>query len=165
MPGSSVLDRGQEMPDTGRIRISLTSAELEVEGPVEFVGKYSDAIGAMLGKLRDQPTPAPTRRGIGTPAEVPGSAGHAIGAELGEFGEVLHALPRSVTGVDHVLVAGYYASQASPDKTFATGDANKLLIDQGIKLSNASQALKNNLAAKRVFKSGRGYKVSKTGEE
>ena len=153
------------MPDTGRIRISLTSGELEVEGPIGFVGKYDDAIGAMLARLQEQPTPGPARRATGAPAEAPASPGPGVGAELGEFGEVLHSLPRTVTGVDHILVAGYHASQASPDKTFATGDANKLLIDQGIKLSNASQALKNNLNAKRVFKSGKGYKVSKTGEE
>jgi hypothetical protein len=64
-----------------------------------------------------------------------------------------------------MLVAGWYVQQASADKTFSTGDANQLLLGQGIKLSNPSQSLKNAIGAKRVFKVGKGYKVSKTGEE
>jgi len=38
-----------------------------------------------------------------------------------------------------------------------------LLIEQGVKLSNASQSLKNNVTAKRAFKVGSRYKVAKSG--
>ncbi len=152
------------MADQGRIRISLSAGELEVEGSAEFVAKYDDAIAAMLGRLREQPAPALRASGSVKP-QSDSRAVPAGSTELGEFGEVLHALPKGASGVEQILVAGYYAAQANADKTFSTADANKLLIDQGVKLSNASQALKNNLGSKRVFKSGKAYKVSRTGEE
>ena len=45
----------------------------------------------------------------------------------------------------------------------ATGEANTLLTDQGIKVGNPSQCVKQNLVAKRVFKHQRRYRVSQTG--
>jgi hypothetical protein len=88
-----------------------------------------------------------------------------LAGEQQEFGEVLHSLPNSATGPDRMLLAGSYAQLASADNTFSTGEANQLLLGQGVKLSNPSQALKNAIAAKRVFKVGKRYRVSKSGEE
>ncbi len=82
-----------------------------------------------------------------------------------EFGEAIHSLPKGSSGTDQILVAGYYAAAGSADGTFATSEANSLLVEQGIKLSNPSQSLKNGLAAKRVFKVGKRFKLSKTGED
>ncbi len=150
------------MADQSRIRISLSAGELELEGTDAFVANYEDDIRAMLARLRDQPirAGAAETKGAGRAANVEGGASLPT-----EFGEILHSLPKGASGTDQVLVAGYYASQGNADSTFATTEANKLLIEQGIKLSNASQSLKNNLTAKRVFKVGSRYRVSKMGEQ
>ena len=69
----------------------------------------------------------------------------------------------SKSGTDQILLAGHYAAKVSSDGTFSTNDAHKLLIEQGVKLSNASQSMKNNLTAKRAFKVGGRFKIAKTG--
>lgn len=64
------------------------------------------------------------------------------------------------------MLAGLYAQRQSADGTFTTGNANTLLVEQGVKLSNASQAMKGNADAKRAFRvAKRNWKVSKAGEE
>ena len=50
------------------------------------------------------------------------------------------------------------------DDAFATGDANRRLTEQGIKLGNPSQCVKQSLLAKRVFLVSKGrYRVSQPG--
>ena len=46
-----------------------------------------------------------------------------------------------------------------------TGEANALLTEQGVKVGNPSQCVKQNLTAKRVFKHLGRYRVSQTGLE
>lgn len=145
----------------GRIRISLGDGTLEVEGSADFVNQYAGAITAMLDRLKEGPVP---NGGKARLQEAPASPQRGS-IEMGEFGEVIHRLPRGAAGTDQILVAGYYASRDRADNTFTTAEASKLLVDQGIKLSNPSQSLKNNIGSKKVFKSGKGYKVSKAGED
>lgn len=148
-----------------RIHISLSSGELEIQGSEEFVSQYADSIEDLLNRLRSEPVPVASTPPVPAssihPSTKPSSPPSSDGG-LEPFGEVLHSLG-SKTGTDQILLAGYYASEASADGTFATVEANKLLIEQGIKLSNASQSLKNLLTAKRVFKVGSRYKVAKSG--
>src|SRR5213595_1890305 len=122
------------MTETGRIRISLAQGELEVEGNESFVAQYDDDIRALLGRLSRETIP--TR----LPSDGNGQAGvKASTAPVdsgAEFGEVLHALPRGATGSDQILVAGYFVAKSNGDQAFSTNEANKLLIEQGIKLSN-----------------------------
>jgi hypothetical protein len=150
--------------EQARVRISLSAGDLEVEGTEDFVRQYADSIRTLIGRLEELPIQSPSAQpeavGGSTPATATASA-----AEQREFGEVLHSLPSNASGSDRILVAGSYAQLASGDNTFSTGEANQLLLGQGVKLSNASQALKNSIAAKRVFKVGKRYRVSKTGEE
>jgi hypothetical protein len=158
---SGIYDEESSMPTGGRIRISLASGELEVEGSLEFVDRYEKSIKEMLHRLDEQPAPRKTRDGGGGSSRLAALAG-----EIADFGEILHGLPRSATGSDQMLVAGWYAQKSATDDAFTTGDGNKLLVGQGIKLSNASQAMRGNLAAKRVFKvAGDRWRVSKQGEE
>ncbi len=149
------------MPAEGRIRISLASGELEVEGTLEFVDKYEKSIKDMLRRLEEEPIP------VRKPREVGARAVSAAGSDdIGDFGEVLHGLPKSATGADQMLVAGWFAQKASTDNAFTTADGNKLLVGQAVKLSNPSQAMRGNLAAKRVFKvSGDRWRISKQGDE
>jgi hypothetical protein len=150
--------------EQARVRISLSAGDLEVEGTEDFVKQYADSIRTLINRLEELPN-----RQVVPPTEAPGgpapAAAAAPAAEQREFGEVLHSLPSNASGSDRILVAGWYAQLASGDNTFSTGEANQLLLGQGVKLSNPSQALKNAIAAKRVFKVGKRYRVSKTGEE
>lgn len=156
----------EEAGSTSRIHINLSSGELDIRGSEEFVSQYADSIEDLLQRLRTEPTPsaAPAPPVLASPDQASTEAGKVTqpGTGLEPFGEALHSLA-SKSGTDQILLAGYYASETSGDGTFATAEANKLLIEQGIKLSNASQSLKNVLAAKRVFKVGSRYKVSRSG--
>ncbi len=151
------------METMGKIRVSLANGELEVEGTDQFISKYEADIRGLLERLKEQPLP------IGTPETGHGQAAikrpvGAIGSAT-EFGEVLHAMPKGATGSDQILVAGYFAARSNADQTFSTNEANKLLVEQGIKLSNPSQSLRNNLTVKRVFKVGSRFRVSNIGEQ
>jgi hypothetical protein len=148
-----------------RIRVNLATGELEIEGSESFVSQYADSIAAALERLLENgPSasvagPAPvivSAAGAGHgPVPVPTSADEP-------FGQVLHSLT-SKSGTDQILLAGYYAAKSTSDGTFSTNDAHKLLIEQGVKLSNASQSMKNNLTSKRAFKVGSRFKIAKTG--
>lgn len=148
--------------ENARIHVNLTTGELEIEGSESFVAQYADSIESVLERLRnDSPSsavlaPQPTATATGA-APTPASRS---GEE--PFGEVLHSLS-SKSGTDQILLAGYHIGKISTDGTFSTIDAHKLLIEQGVKLSNASQSLKNNVTAKRAFKVGSRYKVAKSG--
>lgn len=153
--------------ETARIRISLTAGELEIEGPESFVSQYEESIAAVLERLREEgvvAVAAPPQQ----PAVVAASNGAAesapapAAASEEPFGEVLHSL-NTKSGTDQILLAGHYVGKGSADGTFSTTEAHKLLIEQGVKLSNASQSLKNNLSAKRAFKVGSRFKISKAG--
>jgi hypothetical protein len=139
----------------------LASGELELEGDEEFIAKYEADLKDILRRLKEQSAPQPTS-GAGAGKSTRGT--DATG-ELREFGEAIHSLPRGSSGTDQILVAGYFAAARSADGTFATNEANSLLVEQGIKLSNPSQSLKNAVTAKRVFKVGKRFKLSKAGED
>jgi hypothetical protein len=79
------------------------------------------------------------------------------------LGELLNHLPRSATDADRMLLAGYDAQSRSPDNSFSTGEANELLTEQGIKVGNPAQSVKQNLVARRVFRYQRRYRVSQIG--
>jgi hypothetical protein len=139
-----------------RIRINLSQREFEVEGSEAFVKGYAPRFEAWLGRL-DGPAEAPPAPKV---ARAPARAG-GPGAE--NFGELLQRLPRAASDVDRMLAAGYFAYMRSADKSFSTGEANTLLTEQGVKVGNPSQCVRQNLAAKRVFKHLGRYRVSQTG--
>jgi hypothetical protein len=139
-----------------RLRINLSQREFEVEGSESFVATYAERLDRLLGQLSALPA---------APASAAAAAGpKADGlAEAGTFGELLQRLPRAATDVDRMLIAGYFAQGSGPDHGFRTGDANRLLTEQGIKVGNPSQCVKQNLLAKRVFKHQGRYRVSQIG--
>lgn len=155
------------MATDARLRISLSTGEFEVEGPETFISKYEEMTRQILTRLCDPNSAVFTPQTLAGPSSAEGTQASAAAVEGAwpEFGEAIHKLPRGATGTDQILLAGQYASTAHADQTFPTAEASKLLIEQGIKLANPSQSMKNNLAAKRVFKSGRGYKISREGTE
>jgi hypothetical protein len=155
------------MATDARLRISLSAGEFEVEGPEAFVSGYEEVARQILTRLYESDPAAfmsQSRTDQGTADQGQPSSANGDGAGP-EFGEVIHKLPRNATGTDQILVAGHYASMAHADQAFLTADASKLLVGQGIKLTNPAQSMSNNLKAKRVFKSGKGYKISREGTE
>jgi hypothetical protein len=150
-------------PNNVRIRLSLKDGEFEAEGPKDFVDRYKTIVDTLLERLASA---QPLRQGA-TAEHLDRINSHSTNGSsiTTDFPEALHALPKNSSGTDLVLVAGSFARQDSPDKTFATGDANSLLMAQGVKVANPSQSLKNNLSLKRVFKVGKRWKISSTGEE
>ena len=64
-----------------------------------------------------------------------------------------------------MLLAGRFAQLLSEDNSFSTKESNSLLLEQSVKVGNPSQCMTNNLKAKRVFKIGDRYRVSRPGEE
>lgn len=151
-------------PDGARFRVNLSTGELEVAGSEAFVSQYAESIEALLERLLAQgpATPAaPAAAQPATPAYVGAPTPVSVATDE-PFGEVLHSLS-SKSGTDQILLAGLYVGKGRDDGTFSTVEAHQRLIEQGIKLSNASQSMKNNLNAKRVFKVGKGFKVSKQG--
>ncbi len=147
-----------------RVRVSLTTGELEIEGSEAFVSQYADSIGSVLERLlKDGPSvPVPAAASVITPVAAGSGSAPTVSSGDEPFGQVLHSLT-SKSGTDQILLAGYYTAKSTSDGTFSTNDAHKLLIEQGVKLSNASQSMKNNLTSKRAFKVGSRFKIAKTG--
>jgi len=142
-----------------RLRINLSQREFEVEGSEGFVGAYAERFDAWLGGFTEPPGNAPAPQpALQPPAPQPRAASAAQ-----SFGELLHQLPRAASDVDRMLTAGYFAYLRSADKSFSTGEANALLTEQGIKVGNPSQCVRQNLVAKRVFKHLGRYRVSQSG--
>jgi hypothetical protein len=149
-----------------RLRINLSQGEFEVEGSEAFVERYVARIDALFAGLAHGRSEAPA--GAPVPANGAAKAARPVNAAVvaaapEHLGEWLEHMPRSATDVDRMLLAGYYAQLRSGDNSFGTGEANALLTDQGIKVGNPSQCVKQNLVAKRVFKHLRRYRVSQTG--
>ena len=139
-----------------KLRINLAQREFEIEGSESFVKAYAERLDQQLVRLTEQfehatRSPAPARQDGDGP----------IAADT--FGELLQRLPRAATDVDRILVAGYFAQQKGADNGFGTGEANTLLTEQGVKVGNPSQCVKQNLLAKRVFKHQGRYRVSQIG--
>ena len=144
-----------------RLRVNLAQGEFEVEGSEEFVGRYAERIEDLLGRLGGRPTPAGPAPSPAVPDPLPSVA---EGSDEPPFGELLQTLPRNATDVDRMLLAGLHLQRRAADRTFATADANRLLLEHGVKLGNPSQSVKQNLVAKRAFAVQRGrYRVAQGG--
>ena len=158
------------MTERTRLRISVAGREFEVEGSEEFVREFVPRIESLLEYLGDlaaappepaQPTPSPTGGSNGSGNGISHESGAASG---GSFGEFMLRLPSSATDVDRMLAAGFFVQQGAADDAFGTADANKKLTEQGVKLGNPSQCVKQSLIAKRVFMVQRGrYRISQHG--
>ncbi len=145
----------EEPPTRARLRVNLEAREFEVEGSETFVRGYATRIEALLDRLGRPPAPSPA---------PPPALADTPTSEEPLFGERLQALPRSATDVDRVLLAGLHLQQGAVDRWFATSDANRLLLEHGVKLGNPSQSVKQNLLAKRAFAVQRGrYRVAQVG--
>ena len=141
-----------------RLRINLAARELEVEGSEAFVRSYAERFERLIEQLTSGRAEAPP----GPAAAVNGGGNDD---QPRTFGELMHLMPRTASDVDRMLLAGLYAQGRNREQAFTTGEASGLLADQGIKIGNPSQSLRQNLNAKRVFKHQGRYRVSQIGLE
>lgn len=138
-----------------RIRFNRSTGELEVEGPSQLVTEWWDRLWPELsaGGL------APAQSQAALPAVSNGAV-----AEV--FGEFFSEFRSDVTDVDKVLIAGAFVQSKEPDRAFTTKAANQLLLDQNVKVANASENVRRLMQTKRVFSFGDGkFRVSATGLE
>jgi hypothetical protein len=144
-----------------RLRINLSQREFEVEGSEEFVRGFAERFQEWLDAID---VAAPSTPALPAPFAAIEARATEQAAALGSFGEFILRLPGGSTDVDKMLAAGFYVQAGSPDDAFGTSDANKRLTEQGIKVGNPSQCVKQSLLAKRVFLVSKGrYRVSQQG--
>ncbi|MXY88579.1 MAG: hypothetical protein F4Y92_06960 [Dehalococcoidia bacterium] len=142
-----------------RVRVNPATGEFEIEGSEEFVEKYWDVLQPLVTR---EPGPVHDVASQPPKAPVPEPSGRVTVPE--SFGEYWSRFGK-LTDVDKALVAGHFVQEKSDDDLFSTRELNKLLRGQGVKVSNPSQAVSANLSAKKVFKEGKGFRVSEEGEE
>jgi hypothetical protein len=149
---------GKRVSERARLRVNLAQSEFEVEGSEAFVRTYAERFDSLLDRIGQLARPDDPPAG-----RVPPPGAPALSLKNASLGELLHHLPRSATDVDRMLLAGHVAQSRSSDNAFSTGEANALLTEQGVKIGNPSQSVKQNLVAKRVFRHQRRYRVSQIG--
>lgn len=157
------------MSDRARVRINLGQREIEIEGSEAFVGSYAERLEALLESFTaagEAFAALPENGAAGEPI-LPDQAipvATSAAPDLGSFGEYMTRLPPTATEVDRMLAAGYWVQRQATDDAFATGEANRRLAEQGIKIGNPSQCVKQSVLARRVFSVQRGrFRVSQIG--
>jgi hypothetical protein len=140
-----------------RLRVNLAQREVEIEGGEAFVNHWAGRLGELLTTRSPL---QPSSEGV-EPAPVPDRQGPRE-----PFGQFVQQLPNTATEVDRMLAAGQWLQSQSPDDTFATGEASRILSEHGFKIGNPSQAVRQSLSAKRVFMVQKGrYRVSQQGRQ
>lgn len=133
-----------------RLRLVLAGSELEVEGDPKAVREWWDELSPQLtGGGPGFARPAVVDRNQPRMA-LP--SGDVAGTNLPDtFGEYFHRFSPGISDVDRMLAAALYAQAASGSRSFTTRAANELLVEQGVKLSNPSMAVRRLTATKKAF--------------
>jgi hypothetical protein len=143
-----------------RVRINRSTGELEVEGTEQQVTAWWEKLWPQLSNA---PTPtAPSN--LMQPLALAHSGGNHDLPEI--FGEYYSEFRSDVTDVDRVLIAGSFVQARDSERVFTTKGANQLLLDQNIKVTNASENVRRLTQTKRVFVVSDGrFRVSTIGIE
>lgn len=151
-----------------KVRINLTTREFEVEGTESFVVEFTKTVGSLLDSLGSSP-PDPRVSSVSSPTSLEAPLANPNRGDTNlpdNFGEYFHLVPKGTVERDLMLIAGYFAQSQAADASFATGDASKLLLDQGVKISNPSMCISRNIGAKYLMQLGkRKFRVSREGIE
>jgi hypothetical protein len=141
-----------------RIRANRSTGELEIEGSLQVVAEWWERLWPQLREIA--PAAAPV---IQLPRQsLPTATSNAQHPEV--FGEYFSEFRSDVTDVDKVLIAGVFVQGKDPERVFSTKNANQLLLDQNIKVANASECVRRLLHTKRAFVVSEGkFRVSATG--
>ena len=142
-----------------RIRANRSTGELEVEGSEARVAEVWKELWPDLGGAHPvAPAAGSVQRGQATrnsPQRLPNV-----------FGEFFSEFRGDVTDVDKVLIAAFFAQEQDAERVFTTKAAKQLLMDQSIKVANASESVRRLKESKRVFGVSDGkFRVSAGGVE
>lgn len=153
------------MPEQARIRVNFSVREIEIAGDRETIEHFLERFDSIIHGFEVAPTPtAPAQ--IAASGQLPlvqTGAPPATGMPA-EFGEYLHEFPDSVSDINRVLIAASFVQANESENSFRTRDANALLQQQGIRVANASEGVRRNVSARRVFSVGHSrYRVSQVG--
>ena len=110
---------------TAKLRINISAGEIEIEGTEAFVREHIDRFEELLEFLKKRPQVAPVPQKIALPEQAPVAAKAAMPEALGEY---LQQFPKSMTGVDRVLVAAYFTQSHDPDNSFTTRSAISMFV-------------------------------------
>lgn len=143
-----------------RVRANKSTGELEIEGPIQVVTEWWEKLWPKVGQ---QVGGASGLQGGG--ARMPLSATNG-GPMPDVFGEFFTEFRSDITDVDKVLVAAAFTQGRDQERVFTTKVANQALLDQNIKVANASENVRRLIQTKRVFVVSDGkYRVSAGGLE
>lgn len=150
-----------------RVRINKSTGELEIEGPNQTVTEWWERLWPEVNqpsRIAALQSPALSLQGGGAATRLLPSAGSEQVPEV--FGEFYTEFRSDITDVDKVLVAATFIQDRDQDRVFTTKAANQALLDQNIKVTNASENVRRLIQAKRVFVVSDGkYRVSAMGRE
>ena len=156
-----------------RLRVNFTTREIDLAGPEESVRLIWEAMAELRSQFAE-PLPkfadeAASDQEPGSLAELQQTAMVSLSDQVSpqEFGEYFYGFRSDISDVDRVLIAAAYVQQHSEDQSFRTGEAKQHLLNQGVKVANASEGVRRNLATKKAFAladTGK-YRVSRIGAE
>jgi hypothetical protein len=143
-----------------RIRANRSTGELEIEGPPQAVTEWWERLWPEVG----QPVGiASGHGGSARAARLLAASGEQVPDVFGEFYTEFRS---DITDVDKVLAAAAFIQGRDQERAFTTKAANEALLDQNIKVTNASQCVRRLIDTKRVFVVSDGrYRVSSGGFE
>ena len=148
------------MADRARIRINLTQREIEVEGTDIFVSEWIEKLKHFLVRDQQDLPLTPGLKNSDTQTNTRNDSSRLA------FGQFIQGLNISATDVDRMLATGYWVQLGNANECYTTGETSRLLSDQGFKIGNPSQCVKQALLAKRCFMIAKGqYRVSATGRQ
>jgi hypothetical protein len=153
-----------------KIRISLITREVEFEGDLQLIKEnFGEYIEEYLKALKkDPPKNSQSKQTASSHEYASKSPGSNFDSSTipDNFGEFYSRYPKSLSNVDKILLASYYIQNATDGKSFTVKDAEDILVEQGVSLSNAGVFNKSNISTKRVFKlSGKNFRISDIGVE
>ncbi len=149
--------------DQLRVRANPSTGELEIEGPAEAVAEWWERLWPQLSDS--------VRSGAkGTDVAVAENPllrqSQPFGGLPSVFGEFFAEFRSDVSDVDKVLIAAAFVQCNDTDRTFVTKAANQLLLDQNVRVANASENVRRLVQTKRAFVvSGGRFRVSTNGFE
>ncbi|HET6327789.1 MAG TPA: hypothetical protein VFG04_24105 [Planctomycetaceae bacterium] len=148
------------MSEKIRVRANRSTGELEVEGTAQVVAEWWARLWPELRTFSER------RNGddpiaLSEPAVAANDNGQP---EI--FGEFFTQFRSNVSDVDKVLIAAAFVQSTNQERIFTTKAANELLLDQNLKVANASENVRRLMHSKRVFGVSNGkYRVSAIGFE
>ncbi|GAB1716510.1 MAG: hypothetical protein NTAFB05_15520 [Nitrobacter sp.] len=143
-----------------KVRLNKSAGELEIEGSEKAVAEWWEKLWP---ELHHQEMSAPVLHY----GESRGSTITKTTSQMPEvFGEFFTEFRSDITDVDKILVAAAFIQARDTERLFTTKSANQSLIDQNIKVANASENIRRLIRTKRAFVVSDGkYRISASGLE